>query len=430
MLTDHMAGDTTGEKGASSTGTTLTDQPLTGVDSMQEAILTEPFGHRVTGFTTYGYSDYQWLYGYYEQAHTWTGVHIGLEPCGAVHMGAGIGHAQTHTNAENDDKTNVGDEYIWGYASTDTADTVHVNKCTAKDGTVTEALAAITTSAACKAANSENVFMAVAQLPNADPTKWANGYVEPYSGEYCLDPFDNNKPYTQDGKHCIPVRVDHKLKGGNKASPGLSGAAAQESTFTRKEAVRTTPGPNYYGVGPSTAANDLVSATSAADSWPTLNTKSDQDADAADRTNANDAKKTVPNTGIELAYCVPKYATKNGGMKHKPADVSVIVMDNDIISAQGAISGCRQTSLFSSSAIRRTSSESDPFFGNEWLTDFNCKNGDAGGLPGYPVAYSAVAGVPVEAPGYAGDANVPGDEQCTPPFTGPKCDINSTAIGR
>merc|ERR1711865_436865 len=136
---------------------------------------------------------------------------------------------------------------------------------------------------------------------------------------------------------------------------------------------------------------DLVSATGAENSWPTSSTKSD------------------PDTGIELAYCVPKYATKNGGMKHKPADVSVIIMDNDIIAAQGAISNCRQTSLFSSSAIRRTSSESDPFFGNEWLTDYNCKNGDGGGLPGYPVAYAAVAGVPIEAPGYAGDANVPGD---------------------
>jgi len=392
MLTDHMAGDTTGQKGASSTGTTLTDQPLTGVDSMQEAILTEPFGHRVTGFTTYGYSDYQWLYGYYEQDYTWTGVHIGLKSCGAVHMGAGIGHAQSHTNADNDDPSNVGDLYVWGYESTDADDAEHVHK-----------------------------NLSTKALPNADPTKWANGYVEPFSGEYCLDPFDNNKPYTQDGKHCIPVRVDHPLKGGNQASPGLSGAAAQSTAFARQEAVRTSPGPNYFGVGPSTAAGDLVSATGAENSWPTSNTKSD-----ADKTNANGNSTSVPNTGIELAYCVPKYATKNGGMKHKPADVSVIIMDNDIIAAQGAISNCRQTSLFSSSAIRRTSSESDPFFGNEWLTDYNCKNGDGGGLPGYPVAYAAVAGVPIEAPGYAGDANVPGDEQCTPPFTGPKCSDNST----
>jgi hypothetical protein len=383
ILTDHIAGDTTGKNGASKTSTTITDQPLTGVDSQQQPILTEPFGHRVTGFSTYGFSDYQWLYGYYKQDHTWTGVHIGLEPCGAVHMGAGIGHAQTHTSNTADDKSNVGDEYTWFYESTDASDTFHVHNVTGKFN----------------------------ELPIADEN-WATGYVEPFSGEFCLDPFDNNKPYTQDGKHCVPVVADHEKKGGNKASPGLSGSAVQQAIFKRDEAVRTTPGPNHYGVGPSTNPSS-VTATGAGLSWPTGNT-------ASGSTNANGEAGTVPNTGIELAYCVPKYATKNGGMKHQPADVSVIVQDNDIIASQGDIAPCRQTSLFSSTALLRDSSGTN--FGNEWLIDYNCQNGDAGGLPGYPVD-SVVKTTASTSTAYLGDANIPGDGQCNDGWTGPLCDV-------
>merc|ERR1719460_2607073 len=51
------------------TGTTTTQQPIQGADNTQEPILTEPFGNRETGFSTYGYSDYNWLYGYYLQEH-------------------------------------------------------------------------------------------------------------------------------------------------------------------------------------------------------------------------------------------------------------------------------------------------------------------------------------------------------------------------
>ena len=91
---------------------------------------------------------------------------------------------------------------------------------------------------------------------------------------------------------------------------------------------------------------------------------------------------------MEQHYCVPKYATKNGGMKFKPIDVTVTVTDNDDIATQGAITcspsdeaagtctQCRQTSLFSSTGK------------TEWLVDHNCEGGDAGGLPGYPVSQS------------------------------------------
>ena len=42
--------------------------------------------------------------------------------------------------------------------------------------------------------------------------------------------------------------------------------------------------------------------------------------------------------------------------------------------------------------------------------DVNCKNGDAGGLPGFPVEFTN------------GDANVPGDRMCQDNRAGPYCD--------
>jgi hypothetical protein len=131
-------------------------------------------------------------------------------------------------------------------------------------------------------------------------------------------------------------------------------------------------------------------------------------------------------TGIETQYCVPKYATKNGGMMHPPADVVVTVHDNDVITDQGPISPCRQTSLFSSTGS------------NQWLVDHNCANGDAGGLPGYPVTavdrtdHSAQVGGQDGVGGgvrrllmaegeVLGDAMIPGDDQCANGRIGAYC---------
>lgn len=59
--------------------------------------------------------------------------------------------------------------------------------------------------------------------------------------------------------------------------------------------------------------------------------------------------------------------------------VDVGIIDNDAIQVQGEISPCRMTSLFNYDpdvqAMDSTTSE--------WLTDYNCNNGDVGGLPGY-----------------------------------------------
>lgn len=154
----------------------------------------------------------------------------------------------------------------------------------------------------------------------------------------------------------------HEYVAATPEAPHEDGTQA-DASYVRSEEIRTQPGPNYKGIGPlvyNGVASSMMGASGADTpsngaslSWTTTN---------------NGA------TGIETQYCVPKYATKNGGMKHPPADVVVTVLDNDVIADQGEIIPCRQTSLFSSTGS------------NQWLVDQNCANGDAGGLPGYPIA--------------------------------------------
>ena len=383
VVTEHIAGDTSGRTTGHDpdTTTTATDQPLTGVDSMQEAILTEPFGHRVTGFTTYGYSDYQWIYGYYEQAHTWTGVHIGLTPCAAVHMGAGIGHSVADGES-NDGGSNVGAAYAYEYPTSDASDATLAG----------EDLPGISGCAD------------VAAGCDSGDDSW--GYVEPFTGEFCLDPFDNRKPYTQgtrsdlddedatlgDGAHCVPVREAHTYSAGD---PVALGGRVVEGSFVRLESVRTSPGPNGAAVGPTVDAS----------SWPTTNSADDS-------------------PGIETTYCVPKYATKNGGMYFKPNDVNVVITDNDLIAEQADIDECKTTSLYSY--------PDDSSRSAEWLVDHNCRAGDAGGLPGYPA--SSVSWTPGSADSWRrlatahedgkvlGEGGLPGSSQCAEGMCGSYCD--------
>merc|ERR1711988_2002443 len=78
-----------------------------------------------------------------------------------------------------------------------------------------------------------------------------------------------------------------------------------------------------------------------------------------------------------------------------PKDVLVRVSDNDVITEQAtaSVDGCRSTQLFqfaqtsTDSVGQRTNVKYDGYgvFQKQWLTDYNCLSGDAGGLPGYPV---------------------------------------------
>jgi len=103
-------------------------------------------------------------------------------------------------------------------------------------------------------------------------------------------------------------------------------------------------------------------------------------------------------------------------MKWPPLKVDVRVTDNDAVADQaplaGGTSACRQTRLFQyadASSSTYTNKDGTGVHKTEWLVDYNCKNGDAGGLPGYP-ASAAIAG----------DAGVDGDDQCAS-GSGPYC---------
>jgi len=153
--------------------------------------------------------------------------------------------------------------------------------------------------------------------------------------------------------------------------------------------------------------------------------------------------KGVINTATDDVFCAPRFATDytgnlqtadvmSGGtvaawvntgtgfaMDVVPAHVKVHVTDNDVVADQSALAGgqgaCRQTKLFQyadASNTANTQLQGSGVHKTEWLVDYNCKNGDAGGLPGYP-ADSAIAG----------DANIAGDDQCGGTGTGPYCTV-------
>lgn len=101
-------------------------------------------------------------------------------------------------------------------------------------------------------------------------------------------------------------------------------------------------------------------------------------------------------------------------MKFPPMAVNIRVSDNDAIVDQTALTdACRQTRLFQyadASKAAYTAVKGSGVHKTEWLVDYNCKNGDAGGLPGYP----AGAAIP-------GDAGIDGDAQCASGKSGPYC---------
>jgi hypothetical protein len=109
----------------------------------------------------------------------------------------------------------------------------------------------------------------------------------------------------------------------------------------------------------------------------------------------------------DFQVCVPRYATENGGMAFPPLPVEVDVVDNDVLAIEDEVWPCKQTSLFRF-PVEGFNPDS-PKYQNEWLIDYNCKSGDAGGLPGYPSEFPN------------GDAGVPGDRMCDDNHAGPYC---------
>lgn len=63
------------------------------------------------------------------------------------------------------------------------------------------------------------------------------------------------------------------------------------------------------------------------------------------------------------------------------------IIDNDVLAVEEDVWPCRQTSMF-----RFPDDSNGNAFHNEWLVDYNCKNGDAGGLPGEDLTLLAQQG--------------------------------------
>ena len=139
---------------------------------------------------------------------------------------------------------------------------------------------------------------------------------------------------------------------------------------------------------------------------------------------------------INTKPCVPRFAedlsTADAGLQidhvvngagtalyQPPKDVTIRVTDNDMIvqQAQASIDGCRSTTLFQyaqadpgtdSIGQQNTQQPGNGVFKTQWLTDYNCKSGDLGGLPGYPVE---VASTGID--GYCTDSSLTSKADCT-----------------
>eukprot|EP01050_Picozoa_sp_SAG11_P000472 SAG11_NODE_14_length_26344_cov_14.209411_10_plen_2210_part_00 len=123
-------------------------------------------------------------------------------------------------------------------------------------------------------------------------------------------------------------------------------------------------------------------------------------------------------------------------LEKPPMDVLVEITDNDAQTAQSALTGaCRQTRLFQFADAGGDVDDGvdgtrDAVLGTgvlrtKWLTDYNCDNGDAGGLPGYPsIAYPVLASSDYGAAGtgYCTDKSSTTSAACTGGF----CSVQGT----
>jgi hypothetical protein len=106
-------------------------------------------------------------------------------------------------------------------------------------------------------------------------------------------------------------------------------------------------------------------------------------------------------------------------LNNPPVDVVARVTDNDDIAEQAtsAVEGCRATQLFQyadstgSAGGQQTSAVAGSgVFKKEWLTDYNCDSGDAGGLPGYPLSPTRSDGTAID--GYCTDGVQTSESAC------------------
>jgi len=152
---------------------------------------------------------------------------------------------------------------------------------------------------------------------------------------------------------------------------------------------------------------------------------------AADGIVANPAGDRSGATGTGGGY---EEATATGtALNNPPKDVRAQVTDNDDIAEQtsAAIAGCRATTLFQYADSQGTAGGQQTtavggrgVFKKEWLTDYNCDSGDAGGLPGYPLSPTRGDGVAIA--GYCTDGVQTTESACIAEYF---CTVPGRCVG-
>jgi hypothetical protein len=296
--------------------------------------------HHETGFTTYGYSSYETLYGYtaagaitnaipgvYDAGQDAVGANIGTD-CGATEMGV---TTQTQASA------------LWD------------------GGTIA-------------AAPQNRDDMRLGQGKVSDNTG-AAAYLEPGTTTACTDKYGIAAPFqwSKHGLPCVPAADN-----GGTLDLACVPRFAEASTA---EGVNGFPG----------SGNAIILAT----------------------TGSGDRRTTGTGGGYE------QRTATGTALNNPPVDVVARVTDNDDITEQAtsAVEGCRATQLFQyadstgSAGGQQTSAVAGRgVFKKEWLTDYNCDSGDAGGLPGYPLSPTRSDGTAID--GYCTDGVQTSESAC------------------
>jgi hypothetical protein len=316
-----------------------------------------------TGFTTYGYTSYESLYGYVKPADG--------AKCAPTAMGMDYHVSDAAAVAMSADATIVGKKMTFNFAA-------------APDVSKGDILTVGEVSATCKLVGTYTVYsrsntaIVVVEAPPADITGTGA------TGTKCNARREAGVYKTYSGA---------QIKSDGALSTYLSAAAC-----TDIDTGRPTPFLDEAATTQATSNGGdlcLPMATATVPCQPTFR----EDTDVA----TAGTQGAVP-TGAGTALYQP------------PKDVIVRVTDNDVIAEQAvsSVDGCRSTQLFqfaqstSDSVGQQTAAVAgDGVFKKQWLTDYNCKSGDAGGLPGYPVEVAAgVNGEPANSfDGYCTDTN-------------------------
>jgi len=133
---------------------------------------------------------------------------------------------------------------------------------------------------------------------------------------------------------------------------------------------------------------------------------------------AEDLSSSDP--GVQIDHVVHGAGT---ALYQPPKDVTIRVTDNDVIveQAQASVDGCRSTTLFQYAQGKEADTEGQQHakvndnqgvFKTQWLTDYNCKSGDAGGLPGYPVEVAGTVSSSSGIDGYCTDSAHVDQDDC------------------